>query len=170
VSSTGQQETYLNVHGHAALLESCKRCFASLFTDRAISYRAECGFDHGAIALSIGVQGMVRSDLAMKKVRDEMGLTNVKLMIPFCRTVGEAQRVHAELERNGLRRGERGLEVYVMCEIPSNAMHSVRCDGAAGSPSPGAGCEQRTGEPRTAHHHWVIQRSATAVGAQPTRS
>jgi pyruvate,water dikinase len=59
---------------------------------------------------------------AMKKVRDEMGLTNVKLMIPFCRTVGEAERVLAELAQNGLRRGERGLEVYVMCEIPSNAI------------------------------------------------
>jgi pyruvate,water dikinase len=62
-SFAGQQETYLNVHGHAALLESCKRCFASLFTDRAISYRAERGFDHGALALSVGVQRMVRSDL-----------------------------------------------------------------------------------------------------------
>jgi pyruvate,water dikinase len=62
---------------------------------------------------------------AMKKVRDEMGLTNVKLMVPFCRTVGEAQRVHAELERNGLRRGERGLEVYVMCEIPSNVIRAA---------------------------------------------
>jgi pyruvate,water dikinase len=62
-SFAGQQETYLNVHGHAALLESCKRCFASLFTDRAISYRAERGFDQRAIALSIGVQRMVRSDL-----------------------------------------------------------------------------------------------------------
>jgi pyruvate,water dikinase len=62
---------------------------------------------------------------AMKKVRDEMGLTNVKLMIPFCRTVGEAQLVHAELAQNGLRRGERGLEVYVMCEIPSNAISAA---------------------------------------------
>jgi pyruvate,water dikinase len=62
-SFAGQQETYLNVHGHAALLESCKRCFASLFTDRAISYRAERGFEQGAVALSIGVQRMVRSDL-----------------------------------------------------------------------------------------------------------
>jgi pyruvate,water dikinase len=59
---------------------------------------------------------------AMKKVREEMGLTNVKLMVPFCRTVGEAERVMAELARNGLRRGEGGLEVYVMCEIPSNAI------------------------------------------------
>jgi pyruvate,water dikinase len=62
---------------------------------------------------------------AMKKVRDEMGLTNVKLMIPFCRTVGEAERVMAELAANGLHRGERGLEVYVMCEIPSNAISAA---------------------------------------------
>jgi pyruvate, water dikinase len=62
---------------------------------------------------------------AMKKVRDEMGLTNVKLMIPFCRTIGEAGRVLAELAQNGLRRGERGLEVYVMCEIPSNAISAA---------------------------------------------
>ncbi|HSD11006.1 MAG TPA: putative PEP-binding protein, partial [Candidatus Binatia bacterium] len=59
---------------------------------------------------------------AMKKVRDEMGLVNVKLMIPFCRTIEEAQRVVAEMAENGLRRGERGLELYVMCEIPSNVI------------------------------------------------
>ncbi len=59
---------------------------------------------------------------AMKKVRDEMGLDNVKLMIPFCRTVEEARRVVAEMAGNGLRRGEHGLEVYVMCEIPSNVI------------------------------------------------
>jgi pyruvate,water dikinase len=59
---------------------------------------------------------------AMKKVRDEMGLVNVKLMIPFCRTTEEARRVIAEMAENGLRRGERGLEVYVMCEIPSNVI------------------------------------------------
>ncbi len=63
-SFAGQQETYLNVQGHRALLDSCKRCFASLFTDRAISYRADKGFDHLKVALSIGVQRMVRSDLA----------------------------------------------------------------------------------------------------------
>jgi pyruvate,water dikinase len=62
---------------------------------------------------------------AMRKVRDEMGLTNVKLMIPFCRTVAEAERVIAELAQNGLRRGEGGLEVYVMCEIPSNAISAA---------------------------------------------
>jgi len=59
---------------------------------------------------------------AMKKVREEMGLTNVKLMVPFCRTADEGRRVLAEMERHGLRRGDRGLELYVMCEIPSNVI------------------------------------------------
>ena len=59
---------------------------------------------------------------AMKKVRDEMGLTNVKLMIPFCRTVEEGRLVLAEMETHGLTRGENGLEVYVICEIPSNVV------------------------------------------------
>ncbi|MFE1231666.1 phosphoenolpyruvate synthase [Streptomyces sp. NPDC058745] len=63
-SFAGQQETYLNVSGADALLEACTRCYASLFTDRAIDYRERMGFDHLAVALSIGVQVMVRSDLA----------------------------------------------------------------------------------------------------------
>lgn len=67
-SFAGQQETYLNVQGIAALLETCQRCFASLFTDRAISYRVDKGFDHFKVALSIGVQRMVRSDLACSGV------------------------------------------------------------------------------------------------------
>lgn len=63
-SFAGQQETYLNVRGIADVLEACRKCFASLFTDRAINYRKERGFDHLAVALSVGVQKMVRSDLA----------------------------------------------------------------------------------------------------------
>ncbi len=59
---------------------------------------------------------------AMVKVREEMGLTNLKLMIPFCRTVEEGRRVQAEMEKHGLRRGSHGLELYVMCEIPSNVI------------------------------------------------
>jgi pyruvate,water dikinase len=59
---------------------------------------------------------------AMKRVRDEMGLTNVILMIPFCRTPNEGRRVLAEMEKHGLKRGENGLQVYVMCEIPSNVV------------------------------------------------
>lgn len=61
-SFAGQQESYLNVHGESSLLDTCRRCFASLFTDRAISYRTEKGFDHFNITLSIGIQRMVRSD------------------------------------------------------------------------------------------------------------
>jgi len=63
-SFAGQQETYLNVHGVSNLVDACRRCFASLFTDRAISYRSERGFDHEKVYLSIGVQKMVRSDRA----------------------------------------------------------------------------------------------------------
>jgi pyruvate,water dikinase len=59
---------------------------------------------------------------ALKKVRDEMGLTNVKIMIPFVRTVSEAARVIELLAANGLRRGENGLEVVMMCELPTNAL------------------------------------------------
>lgn len=67
-SFAGQQESYLNVRGEQALLDTCRRCFASLFTDRAISYRADKGFAHTKIALSIGVQRMVRSDLSASGV------------------------------------------------------------------------------------------------------
>lgn len=67
-SFAGQQETYLNVQGEADLLAACRRCFASLFTDRAISYRQINAFDHFEVALSIGVQRMVRSDLACSGV------------------------------------------------------------------------------------------------------
>ncbi|MCX7982972.1 MAG: phosphoenolpyruvate synthase [Syntrophales bacterium] len=67
-SFAGQQETYLNIRGERDLLDACKKCFASLFTDRAISYRVDKGFDHMSVALSIGVQKMVRSDLACSGV------------------------------------------------------------------------------------------------------
>jgi pyruvate,water dikinase len=59
---------------------------------------------------------------ALKKVRDELGLTNVELMVPFVRTLGEAKQVMDLLERNGLRRGTNGLRVVMMCELPSNAV------------------------------------------------
>ena len=61
-SFAGQQETYLNIRGEEELLEACLRCFASLFTNRAISYRHDKGFGHFDVALSVGVQKMVRSD------------------------------------------------------------------------------------------------------------
>ncbi len=61
-SFAGQQESFLNIRGNEALLRSCRECYASLFTDRAISYRIARGFDHMKVALSVGVQIMVRSD------------------------------------------------------------------------------------------------------------
>ncbi len=67
-SFAGQQDTYLNISGNAMLLDACRRCFASLFTDRAIHYRIDQGFDHFKVALSIGVMKMVRSDLASSGV------------------------------------------------------------------------------------------------------
>lgn len=67
-SFAGQQETYLNVHSNSQLLHSCKLCFASLFTDRAISYREDKNYSHFEISLSIGVQKMVRSDLSCSGV------------------------------------------------------------------------------------------------------
>lgn len=67
-SFAGQQETFLNISGEEALLESCKKCFSSLFTARAISYRKEKGFDNFKVALSIGIQKMVRSDKASSGV------------------------------------------------------------------------------------------------------
>ncbi|EGJ31514.1 MULTISPECIES: phosphoenolpyruvate synthase [Moorena] len=83
-SFAGQQETYLNVHGVKGVLEACHKCFASLFTNRAISYRTVKGFDHFDVAISVGVQKMVRSDLAssgvMFSIDTETGFKNAALV------------------------------------------------------------------------------------------
>jgi len=68
------------------------------------------------------MEGFRLECLAFKKVREVMGLTNLKAMIPFCRTVEEGKKVLAEMEKHGLKRGQNGLQVYVMCEIPSNVI------------------------------------------------
>jgi pyruvate,water dikinase len=67
-------------------------------------------------------EGFLLECRAMKSVREDMGLTNVKLMVPFCRTVEEGKKVLSVMAEAGLRRGENGLEVYVMCEIPANVI------------------------------------------------
>ncbi len=83
-SFAGQQETFLNIRGERQLLDACRRCYASLFTDRAISYRQTKGFDHLKVALSIGVQQMVRSDLGaagvMFSIDTETGFDKVALI------------------------------------------------------------------------------------------
>jgi pyruvate,water dikinase len=81
-SFAGQQETYLNVQGIKRVLEYCHRCFASLFTDRAISYRQHNGFDHLEVALSVGVQKMVRSDLASSGVMFSIDTESGFKMLP----------------------------------------------------------------------------------------
>ncbi|MDQ4144224.1 MAG: phosphoenolpyruvate synthase [Actinomycetota bacterium] len=92
-SFAGQQESFLNIRGKAALLDASRRCYASLFTDRAISYREHQGFDHRSIALSVGVQRMVRSDLAgagvMFSIDTETGFPNT-VIIDAAWGLGEA--------------------------------------------------------------------------------
>ncbi len=82
-----------------------------------IGFRGAARYTHPAYA-----DGFALECAAMKRVRDEMGLTNVKLMIPFCRRIPEAEKVLEAMAQNGLKRGENGLEVYVMCEIPNNVI------------------------------------------------
>src|SRR3989338_377301 len=83
-SFAGQQETFLNITGEANVLEAVKKCFASLFTDRAIAYRQEMGFAHTKVGLSAGIQKMVRSDLASSGVMfscdTESGFSDVVLI------------------------------------------------------------------------------------------
>ncbi|RLE45836.1 phosphoenolpyruvate synthase, partial [Candidatus Woesearchaeota archaeon] len=83
-SFAGQQETFLNIRGVESLIDACRRCFASLFTNRAIAYRVENGFNHFKVYLSVGVQKMVRSDLAcagvMFTLDTETGFPDVVLI------------------------------------------------------------------------------------------
>jgi pyruvate,water dikinase len=82
-----------------------------------IGFRRAARYAHPAYE-----EGFSLECAAMKRVRDEMGFTNVILMIPFCRRVEEGKRVIETMEKYGLKRGENGLEVYVMCEIPNNVI------------------------------------------------
>jgi pyruvate,water dikinase len=82
-----------------------------------LGFRGASRYTHPAY-----VEGFALECAAMKRVRDEMGLTNVKLMIPFCRRVKEAAQVIKKMAKLGLKRGENGLEIYVMCEIPNNVI------------------------------------------------
>jgi pyruvate,water dikinase len=82
-----------------------------------IGFRGASRYIHPNYAQGFGLECM-----AMKRVREKMGLTNVKLMIPFCRRIDEAEKVLEVMANNGLVRGENGLEIYVMCEIPNNVI------------------------------------------------
>jgi pyruvate,water dikinase len=93
------------------------RVFESDEENPMIGFRGASRYTHPAYR-----EGFALECAAMKRVRDELGLTNVKLMIPFCRRIDEAQRVIAFMEEQGLKRGEKSLEIYVMCEIPNNVI------------------------------------------------
>lgn len=82
-----------------------------------IGFRGASRYAHPAYR-----EGFALECAAMKRVRDDLGLTNVKLMIPFCRRIDEAQKVIALMRELGLERGKNGLEIYVMCEIPNNVL------------------------------------------------
>jgi pyruvate,water dikinase len=82
-----------------------------------LGFRGAARYAHPAYA-----EGFALECAALHRVRAEMGLTNLLVMVPFCRRVAEAETVLAEMARHGLRRGEDGLEVYVMCEIPNNVI------------------------------------------------
>ena len=82
-----------------------------------LGFRGASRYAHPAYA-----DGFALECAALRRVREKMGLTNLVVMVPFCRRVTEAQQVIAELAKHGLRRGEDGLEIYVMCEIPNNVI------------------------------------------------
>lgn len=82
-----------------------------------IGFRGASRYAHPAYA-----EGFALECAALHRVRETMGLTNVRVMVPFCRRVDEARKVVAAMAENGLRRGENGLEIYVMCEIPNNVI------------------------------------------------
>ncbi len=82
-----------------------------------LGFRGASRYSHPAYA-----EGFALECAALRRVRDEMGLSNLRIMVPFCRTVEEGKRVIATMAANGLQRGENGLEIYVMCEIPNNVI------------------------------------------------
>jgi len=91
--------------------------FEPLEANPMIGFRGAARYAHPAYE-----EGFSLECAAMKRVRDEMGFDNVILMIPFCRRVDEGKRVIETMEKYGLKRGENGLQVYVMCEIPNNVI------------------------------------------------
>jgi pyruvate,water dikinase len=93
------------------------RWFEPAEANPMIGFRGASRYAHPAYA-----EGFALECAAMQRVRDEMGLVNVKLMIPFCRRVEEGERVLKAMAEHGLQRGVNGLEIYVMCEIPNNVI------------------------------------------------
>ena len=100
---------------YAALIGGA--AFEPVESNPMIGFRGASRYIHPAYE-----EGFALECAAMKRVRDDMGLTNLKLMVPFCRRIDEAKQVIDVMARHGLKRGENGLEIYVMCEIPNNVI------------------------------------------------
>ena len=138
-SFAGQQESYLNVQGDTQLLEACRHCFASLFTDRSIHYRIDQGFDHFKVALSIGIMKMVRSDLSasgiMFTLDTETGFRDVVL-------VSAAYGLGENVEQGALDPDEfmvfkptfeRGARAVLKRVLGSKAIKMVYCGDSSGT-------------------------------------
>jgi pyruvate, water dikinase len=93
------------------------RWFEPVEANPMIGFRGAARYAHPAYA-----EGFALECAAMQRVRTDMGLSNVKLMVPFCRRINEAQQVLAQMAAHGLKQGVNGLEIYVMCEIPNNVI------------------------------------------------
>jgi pyruvate, water dikinase len=138
-SFAGQQESYLNVQGETPLLEACRHCFASLFTDRSIHYRIDQGFDHFKVALSIGVMKMVRSDLSasgiMFTLDTETGFRDV-VLVSAAYGLGE-NVVQGALDPDEFMvfkpTFERGARAVLKRVLGSKAIKMVYCGGSPGT-------------------------------------
>jgi pyruvate, water dikinase len=138
-SFAGQQESYLNVQGETPLLEACRHCFASLFTDRSIHYRIDQGFDHFKVALSIGVMKMVRSDLSasgiMFTLDTETGFRDV-VLVSAAYGLGE-NVVQGALDPDEFMvfkpAFERGARAVLKRVLGSKAIKMVYCGGSPGT-------------------------------------
>ena len=93
------------------------RFFEPVEANPMIGFRGASRYAHPAYADAFGLECA-----AMKRAREEIGLTNIRLMIPFCRRVEEAEKVLAVMKSYGLERGQGGLEIFLMCEIPNNVV------------------------------------------------
>jgi hypothetical protein len=172
-SFAGQQESYLDVRGANAVLAACKRCFASLFTDRAIGYREKQGFDHHRVALSIGIQKMVRADTS-----GVLFTLDTETGFPHTRKRGEGPRhpgpVHGVRPLHGRRlahahpRKDKGRPDEKDC-LYGRGRHGHRRNDGGGANSLCAVRRRDSGADPVGPHHRVALRAAhgRGVGARP---
>jgi pyruvate, water dikinase len=117
-SFAGQHESYLNVRGETAVIEACRQCFASIFTDRAIVYRIDNGFDHFKVALSVAVMKMVRSDLASSGSFLPSTRNPASAMSSFSQDAGVSAKTSSKAE---------SIRTSSTCTSPPSARATAQC-------------------------------------------